>query len=144
MKGFFLLKDRSTSFSTSRGQQMAEQSCRAATVGYGLSQRRAMACLTHSSTSFVLQNSADPAVIDRLMSSLDENNDGELTFNEFWQLIGTLAGKQAGLTQQNCTAFPDGLRNEFECNKLYSLYPEGHLPLINFPIYVFMMLEEFV
>ncbi|KAJ3609285.1 hypothetical protein NHX12_023808 [Muraenolepis orangiensis] len=44
-------------------------------------------------------NSADPAVIDRLMSSLDENNDGELTFNEFWQLIGSLAGKQAGLTQ---------------------------------------------
>ncbi|KAG7269164.1 hypothetical protein CRUP_005720, partial [Coryphaenoides rupestris] len=47
----------------------------------------------------LVKNSADPAVIDRLMSSLDENNDGELTFNEFWQLIGTLAGKQAGLTQ---------------------------------------------
>ncbi|CAL8396953.1 protein S100-A11 [Gadus morhua] len=55
--------------------------------------------LVKSDLPNLVKNSADPAVIDRLMSSLDENNDGELTFNEFWQLIGTLAGKQAGLTQ---------------------------------------------
>lgn len=30
------------------------------------------------------------------MSSLDQNADGELTFCEFWQLIGKLAGKQGG------------------------------------------------
>ncbi|CAL8295030.1 unnamed protein product [Merluccius merluccius] len=55
--------------------------------------------LVKSDLPNLVKNSSDPAVIDRLMSSLDENNDGELTFNEFWQLIGTLAGKQAGLTQ---------------------------------------------
>ncbi|KAK7898891.1 hypothetical protein WMY93_019744 [Mugilogobius chulae] len=42
--------------------------------------------------------SSDPGAIDQLMSSLDENNDGELTFSEFWQLIGKLASKQAGLS----------------------------------------------
>lgn len=45
------------------------------------------------------QNSADAGVIDQLMSSLDENNDGELTFSEFWQLIGKLASKQGGFSQ---------------------------------------------
>uniref|UniRef100_A0A8C6SD39 EF-hand domain-containing protein n=1 Tax=Neogobius melanostomus TaxID=47308 RepID=A0A8C6SD39_9GOBI len=42
--------------------------------------------------------SSDPGAIDQLMSSLDENNDGELTFSEFWQLIGKLATKQEGLS----------------------------------------------
>lgn len=45
------------------------------------------------------QNASDPGAIDQLMGSLDENNDGELTFSEFWQLIGKLASKQGGFTQ---------------------------------------------
>ncbi|KAM9838419.1 protein S100-A11 [Aulostomus maculatus] len=39
---------------------------------------------------------SSPGAIDQLMGSLDENNDGELTFSEFWQLIGKLASKQGG------------------------------------------------
>ncbi|KAJ8354809.1 hypothetical protein SKAU_G00223760 [Synaphobranchus kaupii] len=46
-----------------------------------------------------VKNSSDPAVIDQLMGSLDENNDGELTFLEFWQLIGSLANKHGGFSQ---------------------------------------------
>uniref|UniRef100_A0A3Q0R4Q9 EF-hand domain-containing protein n=2 Tax=Heroini TaxID=318529 RepID=A0A3Q0R4Q9_AMPCI len=46
-----------------------------------------------------VKNGSDPAVIDQLMGSLDENNDGELTFSEFWQLIGKLASKQGGFCQ---------------------------------------------
>ncbi|XP_071374442.1 protein S100-A11 [Centroberyx affinis] len=46
-----------------------------------------------------VKNTSDPAAIDQLMGSLDENNDGELTFLEFWQLIGKLAGKQGGFSQ---------------------------------------------
>lgn len=42
------------------------------------------------------QNSSDPATIDQLMSSLDANNDGELTFLEFWQLIGNVANQHGG------------------------------------------------
>ncbi|XP_008420728.1 protein S100-A11 [Poecilia reticulata] len=45
-----------------------------------------------------VKNASDPASIDQLMSSLDENDDGELTFSEFWQLIGKLAGKQGGFS----------------------------------------------
>ncbi|KAI9540134.1 hypothetical protein NQZ68_002068 [Dissostichus eleginoides] len=45
-----------------------------------------------------VKNASDPGAIDQLMGSLDENNDGELTFLEFWQLIGTLANKQGGFT----------------------------------------------
>ncbi|XP_056154094.1 protein S100-A11 [Lampris incognitus] len=44
----------------------------------------------------LVKNASDPGVIDQLMGSLDQNNDGELTFLEFWQLIGKLAGKQGG------------------------------------------------
>ncbi|KAJ8000336.1 hypothetical protein DPEC_G00203770 [Dallia pectoralis] len=43
-----------------------------------------------------VKNASDPSVIEQLMGSLDENNDGELTFLEFWQLIGNLANKQGG------------------------------------------------
>ncbi|XP_051926224.1 protein S100-A11 [Hippocampus zosterae] len=39
---------------------------------------------------------AEPDAAERLMSSLDQNGDGELTFSEFWQLIGKLASKQGG------------------------------------------------
>ncbi|XP_036371897.1 protein S100-A13-like [Megalops cyprinoides] len=46
-----------------------------------------------------VKNGNDPGVIDQLMASLDENNDGELTFLEFWQLIGKLASKQGGFSQ---------------------------------------------
>ncbi|XP_071767334.1 protein S100-A11-like [Centroberyx gerrardi] len=46
-----------------------------------------------------VKNAGDPAVIDQLMSSLDDNSDGELTFLEFWQLIGRLASQQGGFSQ---------------------------------------------
>ncbi|KAF6739652.1 Protein S100-A11 [Oryzias melastigma] len=46
-----------------------------------------------------LQNSGDSAAIDELMRSLDKNNDGELSFMEFWQLIGHLASKHGGFDQ---------------------------------------------
>ncbi|XP_066531333.1 protein S100-A11 [Hoplias malabaricus] len=46
-----------------------------------------------------IKNATDPAVIDQLMGSLDENNDGELTFQEFWQLIGKLASRHCGYSQ---------------------------------------------
>ncbi|CAJ1083327.1 protein S100-A11 [Xyrichtys novacula] len=46
-----------------------------------------------------VKNASDPKAIEELMGSLDENNDGELTFSEFWQLIGNLASKQGGFTQ---------------------------------------------
>ncbi|XP_034016737.1 protein S100-A11 [Thalassophryne amazonica] len=45
------------------------------------------------------QDAKDPGVADRLMNSLDQNNDGELTFSEFWHLVGTLASKQGGFSQ---------------------------------------------
>ncbi|XP_030002613.1 protein S100-A11 [Sphaeramia orbicularis] len=41
-----------------------------------------------------LSNYAKNMSVDQLMGELDENNDGELTFSEFWKLIGTLASKQ--------------------------------------------------
>uniref|UniRef100_A0A3Q2QKK0 EF-hand domain-containing protein n=1 Tax=Fundulus heteroclitus TaxID=8078 RepID=A0A3Q2QKK0_FUNHE len=43
------------------------------------------------------ENANDPKALDQLMSSIDDNNDGELTFSEFWQLIGKLASKQGGM-----------------------------------------------
>ncbi|XP_040044786.1 protein S100-A11 [Gasterosteus aculeatus] len=46
-----------------------------------------------------VKNASDPGVIEQLMGSLDENNDGELSFSEFWQLIGKLASKQGGFGQ---------------------------------------------
>ncbi|KAL2084194.1 hypothetical protein ACEWY4_019712 [Coilia grayii] len=46
-----------------------------------------------------VKNASDPAAIDKLMGTLDENNDGELTFLEFWQLIGTLASQHGGFSQ---------------------------------------------
>ncbi|XP_027891860.1 protein S100-A11 [Xiphophorus couchianus] len=53
--------------------------------------------VTSQLPSFI-KNASDPASIDQLMSSIDENNDGELTFSEFWQLIGKLASKQGGFS----------------------------------------------
>ncbi|XP_062867392.1 protein S100-A11 [Trichomycterus rosablanca] len=46
----------------------------------------------------LVKNASDPAAIEQLMGSLDENNDGELTFQEFWQLIGKLASKHGGFS----------------------------------------------
>ncbi|XP_059206534.1 protein S100-A11 [Centropristis striata] len=46
-----------------------------------------------------VKNASDPVVIEELMGSLDQNNDGELTFSEFWQLIGKLASKQGGFSE---------------------------------------------
>uniref|UniRef100_UPI0037E9427F protein S100-A11-like n=1 Tax=Semicossyphus pulcher TaxID=241346 RepID=UPI0037E9427F len=44
-------------------------------------------------------NAGDPTAIDQLMRSLDKNNDGELNFLEFWQLIGHLASRHGGFSQ---------------------------------------------
>ncbi|XP_056142521.1 protein S100-A13-like [Lampris incognitus] len=44
----------------------------------------------------LVKDAGDPAVIDHLMSTLDENCDGELTFLEFWQLVGRLANQHGG------------------------------------------------
>ncbi|XP_042280887.1 protein S100-A11-like [Thunnus albacares] len=46
-----------------------------------------------------VKNAADPTATDQLMSSLDKNNDGELNFLEFWQLIGHLASEHGGFSQ---------------------------------------------
>ncbi|XP_028255339.1 protein S100-A13-like [Parambassis ranga] len=54
--------------------------------------------LTAQLPNFV-KNASDPATVDQLMGSLDENNDGELTFSEFWQLLGKLASTQGGFSQ---------------------------------------------
>ncbi|XP_059366187.1 protein S100-A11-like [Carassius carassius] len=43
-----------------------------------------------------VKNASDPATIDQLMKSLDANNDGELTFLEFWKLIGSVANQHGG------------------------------------------------
>ncbi|XP_076611262.1 protein S100-A11 [Chaetodon auriga] len=45
-----------------------------------------------------VKNANDAGAIEQLMDSLDENNDKELTFSEFWQLIGKLASKQGGFS----------------------------------------------
>ncbi|XP_060949002.1 protein S100-A11 [Limanda limanda] len=45
------------------------------------------------------KNYSSPAAVEQLMGSLDENNDGELTFSEFWQLLGKLASQQGGFGQ---------------------------------------------
>ncbi|XP_007556172.1 protein S100-A11-like [Poecilia formosa] len=55
--------------------------------------------LVKSELSGFVKNAGDPAAIDQLMSSLDKNNDGELSFLEFWQLIGPLASKRGGFSQ---------------------------------------------
>ncbi|XP_014915561.1 protein S100-A11-like [Poecilia latipinna] len=55
--------------------------------------------LVKSELSGFVKNADDPAAIDQLMSSLDKNNDGELSFLEFWQLIGSLASKRGGFSQ---------------------------------------------
>lgn len=55
--------------------------------------------LVKSQLPNLVKNPEDPAVIDQLMASLDENNDGELTFLEFWQLIGHLANQHGGFSK---------------------------------------------
>ncbi|KAM9824763.1 protein S100-A11 [Neosynchiropus ocellatus] len=46
-----------------------------------------------------VKTSGGPEELDQLMASVDANSDGELTFLEFWQLIGALANKQGGFGQ---------------------------------------------
>nr|XP_046256058.1 protein S100-A11-like [Scatophagus argus]XP_046256059.1 protein S100-A11-like [Scatophagus argus] len=46
-----------------------------------------------------VKNAGDTTALDQLMSSLDKNNDGELNFLEFWQLIGHLASRHGGFHQ---------------------------------------------
>ena len=41
--------------------------------------------------SLFLQNQKDPGVLDRMMKKLDLNCDGQLDFQEFLNLIGSLA-----------------------------------------------------
>ncbi|KAI2653083.1 Protein S100-A11 [Labeo rohita] len=53
-----------------------------------LSKEEFQSLVTSQLPNFV-KNASDPATIDQLMNSLDANNDGELTFLEFWQLIGS-------------------------------------------------------
>nr|XP_020479474.1 protein S100-A11-like [Monopterus albus] len=55
--------------------------------------------LVSSQLSHFVKNASDPGTIDQLMGSLDENNDGELTFTEFWQLIGKVACQQGCFSQ---------------------------------------------
>lgn len=43
------------------------------------------------------QDTSDPGAVEELMGSLDRDN-GELTFPEFWKLLGNLASKQGGFT----------------------------------------------
>ncbi|TNM93130.1 hypothetical protein fugu_018532 [Takifugu bimaculatus] len=45
-----------------------------------------------------VKDASNPRAMAELMGSLDEDNDGELTFPEFWQLLGTLASKQGGFS----------------------------------------------
>lgn len=40
---------------------------------------------------YLLQSQKDPGVVDRMMKKLDMNNDGQLDFSEFLNLIGGLA-----------------------------------------------------
>ncbi|KAM3613555.1 uncharacterized protein V6R79_001324 [Siganus canaliculatus] len=55
--------------------------------------------LVQSELPNFVKTAGDPAAMDQLMSSLDKNNDGELNFLEFWQLIGHLASKHGGFSQ---------------------------------------------
>ncbi|XP_068180814.1 protein S100-A11-like [Antennarius striatus] len=55
--------------------------------------------LVKSQLPHFVENAGDPTTTDLLMRSLDRNNDGELNFLEFWQLIGHLACKQGGFSQ---------------------------------------------
>lgn len=64
--------------------------------GHKFRQARMNCNLSLSLCFLTPQNASDPAAIDKLMGTLDENNDGELTFLEFWQLIGTLASQHGG------------------------------------------------
>ncbi|XP_056877690.1 protein S100-A11 [Takifugu flavidus] len=45
-----------------------------------------------------VKDAGNPRAMAELMGSLDKDNDGELTFPEFWQLLGTLASKQGGFS----------------------------------------------
>ncbi|MCI4374764.1 hypothetical protein PGIGA_G00009820 [Pangasianodon gigas] len=47
------------------------------------------------------KNASDSSVVDQLMSSVDKNNDGELSFLEFWQFIGQLASTHGGREKQH-------------------------------------------
>ncbi|XP_029976134.1 protein S100-A11 [Salarias fasciatus] len=59
-----------------------------------LSQEEFCSLVTTQLPNYV--KSSDTGAIHKLMSSQDENNDGELTFSEFWKLIGQLASEKEG------------------------------------------------
>uniref|UniRef100_UPI0037E92DD3 protein S100-A11 n=1 Tax=Semicossyphus pulcher TaxID=241346 RepID=UPI0037E92DD3 len=60
--------------------------------------------LVTADLSDLVKNASDPGAIERLMGSLDKDDDGELTFLEFWHLIGDLACKKGGFTQESSTS----------------------------------------
>ena len=72
---------------------MAEQPLRGATKPTRVTKRSVFVSLPSPP-----QDTSDPRAMEELMGSLDQNNDGELTFSEFWQLIGNLASKRGGFS----------------------------------------------
>ncbi|XP_018963101.2 protein S100-A11-like isoform X2 [Cyprinus carpio] len=64
-----------------------------------LSKEEFQSLVTSQLPNFV-KNASDPATVDQLMKSLDENNDGELTFLEFWKLIGSVANQHGGFSNK--------------------------------------------
>ncbi|XP_062847960.1 protein S100-A13-like [Trichomycterus rosablanca] len=54
--------------------------------------------LTCQLPNFV-KNVSESSTVEKLMSSVDENNDGELSFLEFWQFLGQLARLTGGFTK---------------------------------------------
>ncbi|XP_072535139.1 protein S100-A11-like [Salminus brasiliensis] len=63
-----------------------------------LSREEFQSMLTSQLKSYI-KNANDSAAIDQLMGSLDENNDGELSFLEFWQFLGQLANQHGGFNK---------------------------------------------
>ncbi|KAM3596746.1 uncharacterized protein V6R79_019917 [Siganus canaliculatus] len=55
--------------------------------------------LVKSELSNYVKNASDPRATEELMGRQDKDNDGELTFTEFWQLLGMLASEQGGFCQ---------------------------------------------
>ncbi|XP_066539407.1 protein S100-A13-like [Hoplias malabaricus] len=46
-----------------------------------------------------VKDSSDSAAIEQLMDPLDENHDGELSFQEYWKFIGQLANQHGGFNK---------------------------------------------
>nr|XP_039319261.1 protein S100-A11-like [Saimiri boliviensis boliviensis] len=57
---------------------------------YTLSEMEFLSNMDRKLAAFT-KNKKDPSVLDRMMKKLDTNNDGQLDFSEFLNLIGGLA-----------------------------------------------------